>query len=285
LHDDPLLLLRSIGQLAGAQLPLDRPGQAITNYQSPAEARIRSALASNPLRRLIFNWVLKNARILIRNRENLRFERTRLFGRARLIFLELGCKFQAQGFLADARDIFYLTVEEVLSLVEGTAVTTDFKSLVTLRRAEFEAYQNQPFPPNRFETRGIPYQGLEFGVHIQNPKSEIVNLKSLRGLGCSPGVVRGRVRIVTDPKTAQLQPGEILVAERTDPGWIMLFPMAAGLLVEYGSLLSHSAIVSRELGLPAIVSLTGVTHWLKDGEWVEFDGSTGIVTRMESLDV
>jgi pyruvate,water dikinase len=223
--------------------------------------------------------VLKNARSLIRNRENLRFERTRLFGRARLIFLELGHNFQTLGLLANPRDIFYLTVEEVLGLVEGTAVTVDLKGLVALRRAEFEGYQNQS-PPHRFETRGIPYQSLEFSVQSQNRKSEIVNLKSLRGLGCSPGVARGPVRVVTDPKSVHLQPGEILVAERTDPGWIMLFPMAAGLLVEYGSLLSHSAIVSRELGLPAIVSLTGVTAWLQDGQWVELDGSTGVVKKI-----
>jgi pyruvate,water dikinase len=101
-----------------------------------------------------------------------------------------------------------------------------------------------------------------------------------QGIGCCPGVVRGRVRVVIDPAHATLQPGDILVAERTDPGWILLFPAAAGLLVEHGSLLSHSAIVARELGLPAIVSLKGVTCWLKDGDEIEFDGSTGLVIKV-----
>jgi len=93
-------------------------------------------------------------------------------------------------------------------------------------------------------------------------------------------VVRGPVRVITDPRNATLKSGDILVAERTDPGWIMLFPSAAGLLVERGSLLSHSAIVAREMGIPAIVSLAGVTRWLKDGDEVELDGSTGIVRRL-----
>jgi pyruvate,water dikinase len=75
--------------------------------------------------------------------------------------------------------------------------------------------------------------------------------------------------------------GEILVAERTDPGWVMLFPSASGLLVERGSLLSHSAIVAREMGIPSIVSIAGVTRWLKDGDWVELDGSSGVVRRVE----
>ena len=88
--------------------------------------------------------------------------------------------------------------------------------------------------------------------------------------------------MVTDPETRRLHEGEILVAERTDPGWIMLFPAAAGLLVERGSLLSHSAIVAREMGIPAVVSVAGITRWLKDGDWVEIDGASGVVAAAES---
>jgi len=78
-----------------------------------------------------------------------------------------------------------------------------------------------------------------------------------------------------------LRPGEILVAERTDPGWIVLFASAAGLLVERGSLLSHSAIVSREMGIPSIVSLPGLTRRLHDGDEVELNGATGWVRRLK----
>jgi pyruvate,water dikinase len=81
-----------------------------------------------------------------------------------------------------------------------------------------------------------------------------------------------------------LQPGEILVAERTDPGWVMLFPAAAGLAVERGSLLSHSAILARELGIPAVVSVAGLTRWVKDGDWVELDGAAGVVRRLIRAD-
>jgi len=100
------------------------------------------------------------------------------------------------------------------------------------------------------------------------------------GLGCCPGIVRGPVRIISDPSRANLEQRMILVAEHTDPGWIMVFPSARGVLVERGSLLSHAAIVARELGIPAIVSLPGLTHWLKDDDWIEMDGSTGTVRRI-----
>jgi len=100
------------------------------------------------------------------------------------------------------------------------------------------------------------------------------------GTGCCPGVVRGPVRMILDPRGAQLPAGSILVAEHTDPGWIMLFPSAKGLLVERGSLLSHSAIVARELGIPAVVSIPGLTSWLRDGDEVELDGARGTVRRI-----
>jgi pyruvate,water dikinase len=96
--------------------------------------------------------------------------------------------------------------------------------------------------------------------------------------------VRARVRVVRDPQTP-LEAGEILVAERTDPGWIVLFPAAAGILVEYGSVLSHAAIVSREMGIPSIVGIAGLTSWLRDGDLVEFDGRGGTVVRLEPAQV
>jgi pyruvate,water dikinase len=220
--------------------------------------------------------VLKNARARVRDRENLRFERTRLFGRVRQIFVELGRKFHALDLLEQPRDIFYLEVNEALGFIDGTIVTTDLKALVALRKAEFEGYRTKEVPSDRFETRGIVHQSHSFRGA---PVADDPGGDQRKGLGCCPGLVRGPVRVITDPRGARLRRGDILVAERTDPGWIMLFPAAAGLLVERGSLLSHSAIVAREMGIPAIVSIPGVTRWLRDGDEVEFDGSTGVVTR------
>lgn len=275
LHDDPVLLLRSIGQFAA------RPavGAAVNegDIRARAEGIVQSSLRGRPVRRLIFRWILRNARCRVRDRENLRFERTRLFGRVRALFVELGKRYHALDLLTDPRDVFYLELDEALGFVGGTVTSTDLKGLVALRKSEFQRYRDLPPPADRFETRGIVYQGHDFQG---TSKADEIAGDRLTGLGCCPGVVRGPVRVVTDPRQATLQSGDILVAERTDPGWIMLFPSASGLLVERGSLLSHSAIVAREMGIPAIVSLTGVTRWLKDGDWVEFDGSTGVVVRV-----
>ncbi len=281
LSENPLPLLRTIGALAH---PIHRhTSSALTRIPEPAALRVRRILRRYPLRRLLFKWVLVNARQRLRQRENLRFERTRVFGRARQLFLELGQRFYTLDLLQQPRDIFYLEVGEILALLEGTSTCNRVKDLVVLRQAEFEDYRRSSGLGDRIATFGPP--SLNRAAPPLTPVSSVTT-DSKQGLGCSPGIVRGPVRIITNPQQAltsrpPLQPGTILVAERTDPGWILLFPLAIGLLVERGSLLSHAAIVSRELGLPAVISLPGITQWLQDGDWVELDGSTGRVRKVD----
>jgi pyruvate,water dikinase len=100
----------------------------------------------------------------------------------------------------------------------------------------------------------------------------------LHGLGISPGVVTGRVRILRAPdEGAALLGGEILVTTSTDPAWTPLFPRAGGLIVELGSLLSHGAVVAREYRLPAVANVRGATQLLRDGQVVTLDGRSGRV--------
>ncbi len=279
LNDNPLMLFRSIGNLA-KRLSLNET--VVKNSENlsrrAAEQRIKALFSGHPVRRVIFNWILRNARDRVRDRENLRFERTRLFGRARRLFIEIGKRFYADNLLNEPRDIFYLEVEEILGFIAGTATTTNLKALVAVRKAEFELHRQAQAPADRFETHGTVHQGNQFRSIKTASISTIGDTR--QGLGCCPGIVRGKARVITDPRHAVIHSGEILVAERTDPGWIMLFPVAAAVLVERGSLLSHAAIVAREMGIPAIVSLAGITQWLKDGDEVEMDGSTGMVRRI-----
>jgi pyruvate,water dikinase len=277
LHDDPLPLYRAIAALASQPTQPNTVSTAADLLRSESRARVEAALRGHPLRRAIFSGVLKHARRRVRDRENLRLERTRLFGRVRRIFLEIGKRLEAVDRLDDSRDIFYLEVDEVLAFADGRATTTDLRGLVAVRKREFERYAAADPPDSRFETRGAVYVGHDFRAKTAAAGE---TGEERQGLGCSPGVVRGPVRVVLDP--AKLDPGHgaILVAEHTDPGWIMIFPSARGVLVERGSLLSHAAIVARELGIPAVVSLPGLTRWLKDGDIVEMDGSAGTVRRI-----
>jgi pyruvate,water dikinase len=101
----------------------------------------------------------------------------------------------------------------------------------------------------------------------------------LEGLGVSAGVVRGRTRVVLDPNDPfDLEPDEILVAPQTDPAWTPLFLGAAGVVIEFGAIMSHAAIIARELGIPAVVGIDRATELLPTGTQIEIDGSTGVVT-------
>ena len=135
-------------------------------------------------------------------------------------------------------------------------------------------------PDERFYSYGAVNIGNDFKREKEVVDSATDAEFKLKGIGASPGIVRGKVRVIKNPANAKLEQGEILVAEFTDPGWIMLFPAASGILVERGSLLSHSAIVSRELGIPAVVGITGLLDSLKDGDEVELDGTSGIVKKI-----
>jgi len=148
----------------------------------------------------------------------------------------------------------------------------DFSKICQDRKAEQAAYKTPP--PDRFETRG-PLSDYTFFTSAA--KEEPHDGEQFSGTGACPGVIRGKVRVVNDPRNATLEEGEILVAQQTDPGWVVLFPAASGLLVERGSLLSHSAIVARELQLPCIVSIPNITTLLTTGTLVEMNGSTGEV--------
>ena len=169
--------------------------------------------------------------------------------------------------------IFYLLKEETFSYIEGTSATNNLKELINLRKNEFQGYEKEEAPAERFATYGIVYNGNDF---YSTAKVEI-HTGDLKGIGCSPGKVRGKVRIITDPGETSSLNGDILVTTSTDPGWVTLFPSASGIIVERGSLLSHSAIVSREMGIPCIVSVTGLLKTLKSGDLIEMDGSTGLI--------
>jgi pyruvate,water dikinase len=268
-RDDPASLLISIGAMAA------RPPAVTQAFPPVLPSRLQ---ALNPLKRPIFHYVLRQARDRVRSRENLRFERTRLFGRVRAILRELGHRLHADGVIESAHDVFYLEIGEILAAWEVTGTTSGLGTLARQRRAEFTAYETTEAPPDRFQTRG-PIHRYERFETTRPPET---TASSLTGSGACPGRVTGRVRVVLDPRGARLEPGEILVARQTDPGWVVLFPAAAGLLVERGSLLSHSAIVSRELRLPCIVSLPGITNTLKTGDLVEMDGALGTVRILES---
>ena len=223
---------------------------------------------------------MNRAKNRVRDRENLRFERTRIFGRARKLFLAAGRQFHAHGLMDDPRDIFYLTIDEALGAMEGYGLSSDLSGLIALRKAEQIGYEKLPDPPARITLRGPVLPALR-DYSASHPPAAAEDGDVRKGLGCSAGKVRAVARVIRDPRRQGLGEGEILVARHTDPGWIALFSAASAIVVERGSLLSHSAIVARELGIPCVVGLKGATDWIGDGQTIAVDGATGEVRKTD----
>jgi phosphohistidine swiveling domain-containing protein len=266
-------------------LDLDLMHKREQSVRQVAEEKVKIMLSNLSLpfvRQKIFNRVLSSARLGVKNRENMRFARTKIYGLLRELFRAVGENFEREGIVDDKQDVFYLSVEEIWDFVRGTAITTDLRALITLRKNEFSSFkaEEERFPESRFKTYGIAYHKNNFRTRLK--AASLPSDGGLSGTGCCPGVIRGRTKVIKDPSDGISLSGEILVAGRTDPGWVPLYPAAIGILIERGSILSHSAIVAREMGIPTIVGIPGLLSALKSGDEIEMDGSSGKVLLLNS---
>jgi rifampicin phosphotransferase len=275
LYTDPSFLFVCLkNYLRAGTTDLDAYERRKTTLRREAETRAQDALKG--FRRIIFFHWLRLARKAIRNRENTRFARTRVYGVARSMFQAMGDDLAAHSILAAPRDIFYLTLDELFGLHRGTLTNYDLKSLVALRRQAYAAFESEE-PEKRFTTRGPVYWHNDFARRDAAPDVPADADYDLRGMPCCPGVIEGVVKVVHSSGDNLELNGEILVTSRTDPGWVPLYPSVSGLLVERGSLLSHSAIVAREMGLPAIVAIPGLIATLKTGQRIRMNGAEGTI--------
>lgn len=222
------------------------------------------------LKRWFFNWIKNTTIYGLRNRENMRFARTQIYGVSKNIYLKIGRIIYSQGDLNKDTDIFYLTTDE-LDLYNKDNKSLDWKKIVIKRKATFEHYKNLQVADRIIYTSDIP-PSLSL---LKN--TEVKGKNRIFGTTVSNGVVTAKAKIILNPDYAMNVQGNILVTKGTDPGWVFLMTQASGLISERGSLLSHTAIVGRELGIPVIVGVSQITSILKDGDVIKMDGTQGSV--------
>jgi pyruvate,water dikinase len=163
---------------------------------------------------------------------------------------------------------FFLTIDELIQALRTSR--TDLAPLVRARRAEYARDCARPDPPATFTGAPPP---------VQLPPS---GGDSWRGLPASSGVVEGRARVLFGAsEMGKLEPGEVLVVHTTDVGWTPMFLIATGVVTELGGPLSHAAIVARELGVPSVVNVAGITRAVRSGDRLRVDGDRGVVERLE----
>jgi pyruvate,water dikinase len=224
-----------------------------------------------PLQRWILLVLLSKARQAVAAREDSRFARTRLYGLARETFRHLGQRLETCVALKSASDIHYLTVDEVFGYLEGAAVSTDLSAVVSLRKAEYERFTRASLP-SRFETVVPPALAT-----LPQGQTGCSTDRHLRGTGCCIGQAEGKAAIMVRPDGRDLSAHPIIVTESTDPSWAFILINASGIVVERGSVLSHTAIVGRELGIPTVVNVPGATRLIPPWAQLRIDGGSGEV--------
>lgn len=284
LYQDPKFLFVCLkNYLRSGQIHLETYESREKEIRAEAERKVFDSLKG--WRKHVFAWSLHHARKAVRNRENTRFCRTRIYGVARAMFNGIGRDFAARRILDRPEDIHYLQMQDIWGALDGTLTIQNLKHLVDLRKREYAEYlDTEPTP--RFLTRGPVYWQ---NVHTDEPASATVlddtqplGPNELKGTGACPGIIEGVAKVILDPKDDMELNGEILVTLRTDPGWIPLYPAARALLVERGGLLSHSAIVAREMGLPTVVGVRGLTKRIVTGTRLRINGETGLIEILDA---
>ena len=258
--------------------PMARNQAKVAERQSKIE-EVRAAVAALGNEELIGQFegaVVATNQLSFRERTRLVLVRTVHEGR--MVFNELGRRHAEAGNVGDPEHIYMLLNDEVEAFVADPASLTD---TLAQRHAEWkELWELEP--PFIIKDGDVPPL-TEWPRKGEAQVESVAQGDVLQGVPGCPGVVRGTARVITDPMDPlALEPGDIMIAPVTDPAWTPLFMTAAGVVVNVGGQISHAIIVSRELGLPCVVSVEHATSRIPDGATIEVDGATGQVTIIDT---
>jgi phosphohistidine swiveling domain-containing protein len=169
-----------------------------------------------------------------------------------------------EGTLQEAGDLYYLTIHEVRA-----GLPANVRELVAFRRAKRDEYLRYDVP--------LTWEDTPEPIVVADQALPDASAGPLAGAGCSRGVYEGRARLVADPATDPIEPGEVLVCSTTDPSWMGIFVAAGAVVADIGGPTSHGAIVAREFGLPCVMGTVHATRAITTGDLVRVDGTAGTV--------
>jgi len=254
--------------------PAEETQRASDSAQAYLDAHLHGA------RRKIFDALRRKIQRAATHREHLRFCRTQGFGILKSLVAVMGRDLEQRGIIDESADIFLLRLNELFTVYEGSMTGEAARAAIARRRVLDEGYSTLRAPA-RFATRGVDYSPEELtraGWRLSDDATAAPAGTVLNGTPSSPGVVTGRAVVVEKPEDFS---SGILVAYRTDPGWVAALPFASALLIERASPLTHVAIIARELGVPTVVQIDGLTTAIRTGMTVSVDGASGRITLLE----
>ena len=278
---NPVLTLGMIDQVrrqVDEQAPQHRAA-ATADRRNRVIAELRELVAGNAEASGMLDSGLRSGAVYYQCRETVKDASVRVMLEAKLPFHELGRRLAQRGALADQEHVFLLLDHELDDLLTNPA---GWREKLVARAAQFAdlsrrmppyiVVHGQPIPP----ISQWPLRADTGSITRAAPGD------TLTGLGVSPGIAQGRARVAFDlSEVSELQPGEIIVCSTTDPSWVPLFMIAGGVVCDIGAPASHAAIVSRELGVPCVVSVRDARRRIPNGSLIEIDGRSGTVSVIE----
>ena len=218
-------------------------------------------------------------------RERARLKQSLLYSRFRCLIKVMSQKLLERGTTECEDALFFLTYQEIESLLSGNSMYPGgIASLVTLRKEQHQMVTQHTPADSITLVEGEYLQPTSKGggksFHVDSSRDMKNATLQEQGKPASKGQVEEIARVICSLSEAhKLQPGDILVTKQTDPGWGPLFFLSGGLLMEHGGLLSHGAIIAREFGIPAVIGIPHITKLVKDGRKLSLDGDTGWVRQ------
>jgi pyruvate,water dikinase len=252
---------------AGAVTPEQRFLDGARDADAMVDTLVARARRRGRVRAAAVRFCLGRARALIGMREMPKYLVIIAMSKARSTLTGIGGELTASGAIAQPDDVFFLDFDEVKRAAAGE----DLRGAIAERRDRYDSELQRRRVPRVLLSDGTELEALGAGS-AQAPDG------ALRGTPASAGTVTARARVILDPVGARLEPGEILVAPSTDPGWTPLFLTAGGLVMEMGGANSHGAVVAREYGIPAVVGVPRATEAIATGAEVTVDGASGVVS-------
>ncbi len=270
LRDDPEIFIKLLQSSRVSKLTKEKFINNQNQVRAAANEQLSKHMKFYKPRRYILKFLLKTTSKGLQNRENMRFARARAYGAVKRIFKTIGNIMLKENFIDEVNDVFYLSLDEVENFCTQKT-SNNLKEKIKEIKKQYTDFKNLKLP-DRIIYANDKLPSFYGENDFRDTSSDE---KELFGTAVSKGCFEGEAIVIDEPDWSLDVKNKIIVTQMTDPGWVFLMLQASGLISEKGSLLSHTAIIGRELDIPVVIGVNNASSKIKTGDIIKINGDTG----------
>lgn len=276
-HDDPRLLVEILQEFVNTMTTEDiiKLREHGGQIRQEATAVLKQSLRRTPVRRFFYGRILRMTDELVREQEDLDYYLDQMVSCLRQLFVQVGKRAYEEGVFESERDVFFLSKDEVLDFVHGRSVTQDLRSLIAVRREDYDKTAHRSHAPQYIETFGVPYQHNDLS-HSYDRRTD-KRSSSYQGIGYCDGILEGEVVSVAEARRKSSLGTGILVLDKIKLEELPCLKRVVGVILGQEDVLHPAVLAIRYFGIPCVVGLPGVVHQAKQGLRIRMDGRSGAV--------